>query len=200
MALEYYYSSCQSVNLTASQLLERFQAHFEGEEHYCNMLCEWNSVNLQSMIQANPDKSKGTTFNEMAQRLRQIQRSLDYKFQSDSALCNKIVAVCSDVPAGSFAVLQQTITIASFINNIYAAIENSKEAIEAEKLEPLGLAIYFTDQKYYNSCPSNCPSSRQNNSQFGNRKQCCFVCQKEDCWSTKHTDEEQQDTRARYMN
>ena len=46
MALEYYYSSCQSVNLTASQLLERFQAHFEGEEHRHNMLHEWNSVNL----------------------------------------------------------------------------------------------------------------------------------------------------------
>ncbi|KAA6410750.1 MAG: hypothetical protein FRX48_05060 [Lasallia pustulata] len=46
MALEYYYSSCQSVNLTASQLLERFQAHFEGEEHRHNMLREWNSVNL----------------------------------------------------------------------------------------------------------------------------------------------------------
>ena len=152
------------------------------------------------MIQANPDKSKGTTFNKMAQHLCQIQRSLDYKFQLDSALCNKIVAACSNVPACSFAVLQQIRTIADLINNIYAAIENSKEVMKAERLEPLGLATYFTNQKYYNNCPPNHPSSRQNNSQFGNRKQRCFISQKEDCWSTKHTDKERQDARARYMN
>ena len=95
----------------------------------------------------------------MAQHLHQIQRSLDYEFKSDSALCNKIVAACSNVPACSFAVLQQTTTIAGLINNIYAAIENSKEATKVERLEPLGLATYFTDRKYYNNHPPNCPSS-----------------------------------------
>ena len=39
MALEYYYFSC-SIGLTIQQIFDRFEAHFEGEEHRRNMLRE----------------------------------------------------------------------------------------------------------------------------------------------------------------
>ena len=105
MALEYYYSSCQAIDLTIQQLFDRFEAHFEGEEHRRNMLREWNTINLRGLLRANPDKHKGTVFNEMIQKLRQVQRSLDYEFQSDTALRNKIISSCSNIPACSVAIL-----------------------------------------------------------------------------------------------
>ena len=190
MALEHYYSSCPS-GLTIQQLFDRFEAHFEGEEHRRNMLREWNIINLRGLIRANPDKHKGTIFNEMVQQLRQVQRSLDYEFQSDTALRNKIISACSNIPACSVAILQQTSTIAGLINNIYAAIENSEEAKKAERSEPLGLGpptTYFTDRKYHINRP---PSSNNNNF----RKKQCFICEKAGCWSTKHSEKERQEAK-----
>ena len=206
MALEHYYSSCQGHSLTLQQLFQRFQAHFEGEEHRRNMLREWNSINLRLLIRASPDKNKGTVFTEMTYQLRQIQRSLDPEFQSDSALRNKIISACSTVPACGFAVLQQTINIPGLINNIHAAIENSEGAVRAERLEPLGNSIYFTDRKYYtrdpnpNSNPTHSnpiytPSSNRT-SRF--QKKRCFVCGKEGCWSTKHSEKERQDSKTKF--
>ena len=88
----------------------------------------------------------------MIQQLRQVQRSLDYEFQSDTALRNKIISACSNIPACSVAILQQTSIIAGLINNIYIAIENSEEAMKAERSKPLRLRLlitYFTNRKYY---------------------------------------------------
>ena len=89
-------------------------------------------------------------FNEIIQQLRQVQRSLNYKFQLDIALRNKIIALYSNIFTCSVVTLQQTFTIAKLINNIYTAIENSEEAIKAEKAKSLKLSTtYFTDRKYH---------------------------------------------------
>ncbi len=199
MALEYYYSSCQGIVLTLQQLYDRFQGHFEGEEHRRLMLREWNSVNLRGSLRASPEKNKGTIFNEMIQKLRQIQRGLDYEFQSDLALRNKIVTSCSNVPACTVAILQPTTTIAGLINNIYAAIESNEEAMKAEKSEPLAPATYFTDRKYYTNRPPNYSKSSQpspSNNSF--QKKQCYVCGKTGCWSTKHTDQERKESQNKF--
>ncbi|KAI6245784.1 hypothetical protein HI914_06260 [Erysiphe necator] len=136
MALEYYYSCCQGSTLTISQLIRRFQEHFEGEEHRRNMLREWNKVNLRNMFHKNPSKEKGLVFNEMVQILRATQRGLDREYQTDSALRNKIISACSDIPACSSAILQQTHSIIALCNNIYAALEYNETAIRAESSDP----------------------------------------------------------------
>ena len=198
MALEYYYSSCQGIGLTVQQLFDRFQGHFEGEEHRRNMLRQWNSINLKGLFRTSPEKNKGTVFNEMILQLRQIQRGLDYEFQSDTALRNKIVMSCSNIPACNVAILQQTTTIAGLINNIYAAIENNEEAMKAEKSDPLGPTTYFTDRKYYTNRPFNRPPPSSSPSNNGFQKKKCFVCGKTGCWSTKHTDKERQESRNKF--
>ncbi|KAI6250803.1 hypothetical protein HI914_00479 [Erysiphe necator] len=119
MALEYYYSCCQGSTLTISQLIRRFQEHFEGEEHRRNMLSEWNKVNLRNMFHKNPSKEKGLVFNEIVQILRATQRGS-----------------CSDIPACSSAILQQTHSISALCNNIYAALEYNETAIRTESSDP----------------------------------------------------------------
>ena len=200
MTLEYYYFSCQAIELTIQQLFDRFEAHFEGEEHRRNILREWNSINLRGLLRVNPDRHKGTVFNEMIQQLRQVQRSLDYEFQSDTALRNKIISSCSNIPACSVAILQQTSTIAGLINNIYASIENSEEAMKAERDEPLGLSTtYFTDRKYHINRPplDNNRFTPSSNNRF--QKKQCFICGKLGCWSTKHSEKERQDAKNKFI-
>ncbi|RKF64369.1 putative glycosyl transferase [Erysiphe neolycopersici] len=149
MALEYYYSCCQGSTLTISQLIKRFQEHFEGEEHRRNMLREWNKINLRDMFHKNPSKEKGFVFNEMVQILRATQRGLDQEYQTDSALRNKIISACSNIPACSSAILQQTHSISALCNNIYAALEYNETAIRAESSDP---ALILEIDDYSSRC------------------------------------------------
>ena len=85
----------------------------------------------------------------MILQLRQIQRGLNYEFQSDTALRNKIIMFYSNIFAYNVTILQQTIIITELINNIYVIIENNKEIIKTEKFESFDFETYFIDRKYY---------------------------------------------------
>ena len=111
---------------------------------------------------------------------------------TDSALRNKIISSCNNIPACDVTILQQTFTVAKLINNIYTAIENSEETIKAEKAKSLELSItYFTDRKYYinRSSPSSNNSrftssnnnrfTPSNNSSF--QRKHYFICEKPGC-------------------
>ena len=152
------------------------------------MLRQWNNINLRGLFRNNTEKNKKTIFNDMILQLRQIQRDLDYEFQSDTALRNKIIMSYNNIPACSVTILQPTTTIVELINNIYAAIENNEKVIKAEKSEPLNPETYFTDRKYYINRPSNPTYSRSSPPNTDFQKKKCFVCDKTDCWSTKHID------------
>ncbi|KAI6248703.1 hypothetical protein HI914_02685 [Erysiphe necator] len=202
MALEYYYSCCQGSTLTISQLIRRFQEHFEGEEHRRNMLREWNKVNLRNMFHKNPSKEKGLVFNEMVQILRATQRGLDREYQTDSALRNKIISACSDIPACSSAILQQTHSISALCNNIYAALEYNETAIRAESSDPVASA-YLTDRKFHERIQTSRQNSSHNNSSHSNaltssNPKKCFVCRQVGCWSTNHSQQERTKARARF--
>ena len=113
------------------------------------MLCQWNNINLKDLFRSNSEKNKNTIFNNMILQLRQIQRGLNYEFQSDTALRNKIIMFYSNIFAYNVTILQQTIIITELINNIYVIIENNKEIIKTEKFESFDFETYFIDRKYY---------------------------------------------------
>ena len=117
----------------------------------------------------------------MILQLRQIQRDLNYEFQSDTAFRNKIIMFYNNIPACSVAILQSTTIIVELINNIYAAIENSEEVIKAEKFESLDSETYFIDHKYYINRPFNPIYSRLSPPNIGFQKKKCFVCDKIGC-------------------
>ncbi|KAI0991583.1 hypothetical protein K3495_g16604, partial [Podosphaera aphanis] len=196
-ALEYYYSSCQGFNFTIQQLIKRFQDQFEGEEYRRNALLNWNNVNFRDWLRDNTDKPKSAVFSNMVQYLRQIQRGLDQEYQSNSALRNKIITACSNVAACSLAVLQPATELTSLINNIHGAIENSEIIAKADKMESVSKSsAYYTDRKYYTRrSPKTRPTSRVRSSQ---KKKRCFVCQKEGCWSTKHSTKDRQEAKERF--
>ena len=85
----------------------------------------------------------------MILQLRQIQRDLNYEFQSNIALRNKIIMFYNNILVYNVAILQQTIIIVELINNIYVIIENNEEIIKVEKFELFNFATYFIDRKYY---------------------------------------------------
>ena len=69
------------------------------------MLRQWNNINLKDLFRISPEKNKGTIFNEMILQLRQIQRDLNYEFQSDTVFRNKIIMFYSNILAYNVAIL-----------------------------------------------------------------------------------------------
>ena len=69
------------------------------------MLRQWNNINLKDLFRSSSEKNKDTVFNDMILQLRQIQRDLNYEFQSDTALRNKIIMFYSNILAYNVAIL-----------------------------------------------------------------------------------------------
>ena len=69
------------------------------------MLRQWNNINLKDLFRNSSEKNKKTIFNEMILQLRQIQRDLNYEFQSNTVFRNKIIMSCSNIFAYSVAIL-----------------------------------------------------------------------------------------------
>ena len=121
----------------------------------------------------------------MILQLRQIQRDLNYEFQLNTALRNKIIMFYNNIPAYNVAILQYTIIIIELINNIYIIIKNNKKVIKIEKSELFNFETYFIDHKYYINRFLNLiynklsASSSSFNNNFQKKK--CFVCDKIDC-------------------
>ena len=135
----------------------------------------------------------------MVLQLCQIQRDLNYEFQSNTALRNKIIMSYNNISACNVAILQPTTTIVELINNIYVIIENNKKIIKIKKSEPLDSETYFIDRKYYINRFFNPTYSKPfiYSSPFNNdfQKKKCFVCDKTDCWSIKYTNTKRQKSR-----
>ena len=121
----------------------------------------------------------------MVLQLRQIQRGLNYEFQSNTTLRNKIIMFYNNIPTCNVTILQSTTIITELINNIYATIENNKEVIKAEKFESFNSETYFIDHKYYINRPLNLIYSKSFTYSFsfnnGFQKKKCFICDKTNC-------------------
>ena len=74
---------------------------------------------------------------------------MNYEFQSNTILRNKIIIFYNNIPAYNVAILQQTTIIVELINNIYVIIENNKEIMKTKKFELFDSETYFIDRKYY---------------------------------------------------
>lgn len=220
-ALQHYYSSCHGHGFDIRQLLNRFENHFEGEEHRRNMLREWNSVSLRSEWSKDPNKPKAKLFNDMVERLRLIQQGLDPEYRSDSALRNKIVQTVTDIAACSTATLVPTSSISGLVNNIHSAIENSELAAKAENHSHLDSSVYLTDRRYRNSAGQDrrpLDRGQTTGRRFSDRNhdqgydrpynrprypqrdlKRCFICKKPGCWSTEHPEKERNDYKERFI-
>jgi hypothetical protein len=187
LALDYYYSSCRGRYVTISDLYRAIEAYFENDDSKRTVLSQWNNMTLQSIIEKNPGKATTESLQILIKDLRHMQKGLDIELQSDRVLYNKIINACQQVSACSFACYRPSPTLAGLIGDLQSSITTFELAHKKEA------PIYFVDRKYHKPGQPNSRFTLRPNS----RKR-CFVCQKEGCWSTKHTPEERQRSRTRF--
>ena len=201
-ASEYYYTGLIQNNLDFDQLCTAIKQHFKDTNHRRNTLTAWNNIHLLSIKSKNPDKSTGECFDLLLSKLRTLRYGLSQELQSDAFMLNKLVLACRSLPDCQIACSAPADTLNSMIN----ALKSSIKAYEFSHSQTNTSHTYMTDRRFRSNSDNNRyprqnyrPPDRGNRSRFNhNRKKRCFVCDKEDCWSTNHTESERQEAKDRF--
>lgn len=221
-ALKHYYTTCKTdTRMTQlADLCYSVRNTFEGAEYKRSMLTKWNALSLRQMVSKNTDKDIETCLQLLVEELRTTQMNLDTNLQSDTFLQNKLLMACQDHPACSIACSIPALSSTGLINNLrtnivtYESI-NKKQSQTQYLRDDDETEQYFTDRRYHSNRQQNRYSqqrqeryNRPTRGQFGQRGRTnykdqpqlksCFICKKKDCWSTRHTQEERDEARARY--
>jgi hypothetical protein len=112
--------------------------------------------------------------------------------RTDKILHNKLILACQEVPACEYACYRPSESLAGLINDLRSSIiTRSKQGnLESHQFHQSETEQLFTDRRYHSNRPNRATASQP--------AKRCFVCKKEGCWSTKHTKEEQEESKQRF--
>ena len=198
LALDYYYSSLKRLPL--EKACELIKKYFEGDEYKRGIMSKWNSITLKSMIEKHQPEGKSVEecLQLLIKELRHLQHGLDMEFGSDKFLLNKLINACQEIPACQYACYKPADNLAGFINDLRSSITTYEKArVSHENTE-----TFFTDRRYHRH-DSQRPTDRFANGRYNkglnSNKKKCFICNKEGCWSTKHTAEERERSKKKFQ-
>jgi hypothetical protein len=155
---------------------------FEGPGYYRKNLDEWNATTLASIVQENTSKTLYQCLQLLITKLRNLQHGLTHGLRTTDFLHNKLVTACQGIPACRIAISDPPADFGHLINKLQSSI------IAYEK-EQNQTQAYFTDRRYH--------SRNRDRNDRGSRGR-CYVCQKEDCRSWKHTEVERNKAKDEY--
>lgn len=197
LALDHYYTNVAKSGLNElsfEEVCNATRAYFEGEEFRRGALSRWNSVTFRSIMEKHPEKAPEECLQLLVTELRHLQHSLEPTLRTDPFLHNKLILACQDVPACEYACYRPSETLAGLINDLRSSIiTRSKQLASSNTTEQM-----FTDRRYHSNRPAYRQPNRPANRTVGQPAKRCFVCKQEGCWSTKHTKEEQEDSKQRF--
>lgn len=181
LALDYYYTSLLDVKnkLPFDKICTNIQLHFEDANYVRGNLTEWNKVDLDQLKSEHPDKSTSHCFELLVAKLQTLRHA------------------CRNTPACQIACSTPPDSLNSLITSLKSSITTYEHAHKIT--EP---SAFTTDRRYHsNRLPSTQnryrPQGRSNRLQNTRTKR-CFICKKEDCWSTNHSESEQRQAKDRF--
>ena len=201
LALDHFFNS-DLEGRTFTEACNHIRHFFEGPEYYRRNLTEWNTQTLQSIIDENPDKKIYQCFQLLVNKLLKQRHGLHPDFRTDMALTNKIVTACQGVPACRIGISNPCEDLSQLINKLQSSIVAWEKEHLSQVLTKSSQDAYFTDRRYHHRNHDDRNdrgnrSYRQNSSRLRGK---CYVCQKENCRSWKHTEEERSQSRDEYKN
>jgi hypothetical protein len=83
LALDHYYTNLKSnpLGIPFNKLYKAIYNYFKGLEYKRNILTQWNTIKLQTIINKHTEKST-------------IEYGLDITLRIDEFLCNKLIIAC----------------------------------------------------------------------------------------------------------
>lgn len=204
LALNYYYAhlSINNDRATFDDVCFAIKSYFEESEYKRSVLSRWNTLSLQKTMNKNEKKSIEKCLQILLKKLRHFQHELESKLQIDAFFYNKLIIICRNVSACRYACYKLFETMTELINNLRSFIVTYHEFSIIE-------SAFFIDRRYhkqsdhrtfYSISTSNHSSrsyssrdriftsfSRASSKSDKSNTKRCFVCDKESCWSIRHT-------------
>lgn len=219
LAQEHYYSSSLS-NRPFLEACNHIRQFFEGEEYYRKNLTEWNGLTLRGILDENPDKSTYQCFQLIIEKLLKLRHGIHQEFRTDLMFTNKLITACQGVEACRIAIsnpntgMSNPGTPGAGISNLIASIQSSIVAWEKENPR-LIQETFYTDRRYHRNDQNRTRNQGRNldrnragfrpyehrkedRTRPPRRKGKCYVCQKENCRSWDHTEEERKEAKDEY--
>ena len=200
LALDFFFSTLNNCNLNFDQMCRAMIAHFEGEEYQRATQAKWDSTTLSTIVQKHEGQGKSTEdcLQLLLQELTHLRHGLEPACRSDSYFRNKLISACRGVPACELACFTPSPTVSGFIHQLKSSISTYEHTHGPGS----GLNTpntMFTDRRYHRQDhrPNNDQRGRYRSNQRGKR---CFVCRKENCWSTRHSKEERDESMRKFKN
>ncbi len=226
LVFDYYYAnviSSKNASFTFDDVCISMMNSFEDAEYKRNILNKWNNLTLKSVISKteNEEKSMSECLQLLIKELRHLQHDLESTFRIDDFIHNKLINACQKISACQYADFKSSDSLTELINDLKSSIIIYQKAhfIEFSFLIEF---IFFIDRRYHRNFQSRINQNRreyqnrEQNREYQNRiyqnreyqnrrnqsrtRKVCFVCQKEECWSTKHTRNEREDVKRKFKN
>ncbi len=202
LALDYYYPNVSiSTSVTLDEFSDLIQTYFEGVEYRRNVLSRWNMITLKSIMEKNEGKPMEECLQLIIKDLCHMQYGLHVELCTDKFINNKTINVCQDVPACQYICFQPADELASLINDLRFSIITFQKA----KPNNTQTRVFFIDRRYHKQYQPPLSAfawrdrgDNRRNNQARIWKKKCFVCNKEGCWSSKHTKEEHEESKKKF--
>ncbi|KAK1916808.1 hypothetical protein P3342_004363 [Pyrenophora teres f. teres] len=184
---------------------------------------------LTGRAEIEPEKGLQEVLQILLDKLQLCQRALGKNFEGEDALRTTVINACRGVPELEMALFKPALICEGLFSDLRSAIETHLARHTTQMLMGSKIATedqYYLDRRYNSNGrdrggfrggsrggfsggfrggqAGNRGSQRFNSYDSGRGfkprwKKKCFVCQKEGCWSTNHTDEERKAARAQFV-
>ncbi|KAF7567022.1 DUF1421 multi-domain protein [Pyrenophora tritici-repentis] len=191
--------------------------HFDHDVHHQHYYTDWTTTTFARTRAENPDKGLHEVLQILLDKLQLCQRALGKNFEGEDALRTTVINACRGVPELEMALFKPATICEGLFSDLRSAVETHLARQHTAQL--VTEDQYYLDRRYNGNGRIRGGSRGGGGFRGGSRgayrggeqrddngrgfkprwRKKCFVCRKEGCWSTNHTDKERKDARAQFF-
>jgi len=195
-----YYVYSTNPELTFTEVYNNMKLHFDTEVNKAQYHTDWSSLTFHSVKISTEaiGKSNQQVLQILLKKMRLCQRALGPGYMEEHVLIHAVMRACRGVPELEFALFTPATTfeeLASKLRSSIATYENRK----ANGQFPIDSDTYYTDRRYQRRDRGDkYGQGRPRGQRPSPWKKKCWICNKDNCRSYKHSDEEQRNAKQKW--
>ena len=186
--------------------------YFDYNVYHQHHYTDWTTTTFARMRTENLEKGLHEILQLLLDKLQLCQRALRKNFDGEDALRTTVINACRGVSELEMALFKPATICEALFSDLRSAVETH---LARKHTAYMATGQYYLDHRYngnrriqdefrgggeYRDAFRGGEQRVDNGRGFKPRwRKKCFVCQKEECWSTNHTDKERKAARAQFF-
>jgi hypothetical protein len=193
-AMAYYLDNLATNTPPFATMATMIQQRFETDNTTQLYWDELRRTTLRAIMAKEPNKSMSDALEDLLQKIKQTYRGIRGPLLDDREMQNTLLSAVTGIPECDKAIYDGASTFEDLASKIRKSIrisEDNKKATAQYHSE-----AHFVDRQFSNGDNRRSRFTVKRNQRLKPR---CYVCQKEGCWSFKHSDKERQQARENWF-